>query len=132
AAKKPAPAARPAARKTAADGARKAPGKSLTAKSSASAALAAVAAYQSNQHNNNGHDTEDAVEWTEAKLRKVKTDLKKKDLEHFRALLIEKRNEILGDVASIQSANSGGAGNLSNMPLHMADVGSDNYEQEFA
>ena len=54
------------------------------------------------------------------------------DLEHYRQLLFQKRAEILGDVASLQtdSRNNSG-GNLSNMPLHMADVGSDNYEQEF-
>lgn len=68
----------------------------------------------------------------EADLRKVKTGLTKKDYDHYRQLLLEKRAEILGDVASLQTdqRNSTG-GNLSNMPLHMADVGSDHYEQEF-
>jgi RNA polymerase-binding transcription factor DksA len=27
--------------------------------------------------------------------------------------------------------NNGGTGNLSNVPLHMADLGTDNYDQEF-
>src|SRR3974390_1849196 len=27
--------------------------------------------------------------------------------------------------------NGGGTGNLSNVPLHMADLGTDNYDQEF-
>jgi RNA polymerase-binding transcription factor DksA len=27
--------------------------------------------------------------------------------------------------------NAGGTGNLSNVPLHMADLGTDNYDQEF-
>lgn len=106
--------------------------KAPTAKSSATAAAAALAAVQQYQNNGYHHDNDETVEWTEAKLRKVKTGLKKKDYDHFRELLMEKRAEILGDVASIKSANSGGAGNLSNMPLHMADVGSDNYEQEFS
>ncbi|MCC6683068.1 MAG: hypothetical protein IT445_19390 [Phycisphaeraceae bacterium] len=101
-----------------------------TSKSSATAAAAALAAIANNHHN--GQDSDDAqVAWTDAKLKRVKTGLTRKDLEHFRALLIEKRGEILGDVDSLKSSNSGGAGNLSNMPLHMADVGSDNYEQEF-
>lgn len=106
--------------------------KTPTARSSATAAAAALAAVQ--QYHNNGHHgtNGEEAEWTEAKLRKVKTGLKKKELDHFRELLIEKRVEILGDVASIKEANSGGAGNLSNMPLHMADVGSDNYDQEFS
>ena len=68
---------------------------------------------------------------TEAQLRKVKTDLTRKDLLAFRQLLLVKRAEILGDVDSLQNESRNGAGNLSHMPLHMADVGSDNYEQEF-
>jgi DnaK suppressor protein len=64
-------------------------------------------------------------------LRKVKTGLTKRDLDHFRKLLMEKRAELLGDVASLQTDTQNNGGNLSNMPLHMADVGSDNYEQEF-
>ncbi len=107
-----------------------APRKKLpTSKSSATAAAAALAAIANNHHN--GQDDESQVVWTDAKLKRVKTGLTRKDLEHFRELLMEKRSEILGDVDSLKNSNSGGAGNLSNMPLHMADVGSDNYEQEF-
>jgi len=70
---------------------------------------------------------------SEEELRKVKTGLSKRDLEHFRKLLMEKRAEILGDVASLKTdaLDNAAGGNLSNMPLHMADVGSDSYEQEF-
>ena len=65
-------------------------------------------------------------------MRKVKTGLTKKDLKHFRSLLLEKRAELVGDVAAMDMARStAGGGELSHMPLHMADVGSDNYEQEF-
>lgn len=68
----------------------------------------------------------------EADLRKVKTGMTKKDYDHYRQLLLEKRSEILGDVASLQTdQRNNTGGNLSNMPLHMADVGSDHYEQEF-
>jgi DnaK suppressor protein len=74
-------------------------------------------------------------DWTplsDAKLRKVKTGLTRKDLEEFRQLLLEKRAEIVGDVMGMEEArSSGNGGDLSNMPLHMADIGSDNYEQEF-
>lgn len=70
---------------------------------------------------------------SEDQLRKIKSGLNRKDLEHYATLLWQKRREILGDVESLQSdrdaKNAGG--DLSNMPLHMADVGSDNYEQEF-
>lgn len=99
-----------------------------TAKSSATAAAAALAAVRAA---NNGQEQAELVDWTDAKLRRVKTGLTRKDLNYFKGLLLEKRAEIIGDVLSLESSNSGGAGNLSNMPLHMADVGSDNYEQEF-
>ncbi len=74
---------------------------------------------------------DDAVDWTPAKLRKVKTDLTRKDLNDFLALLLEKRAEIMGDVAALESARRAQDGDISHVPLHMADVGSDNYEQEF-
>lgn len=68
---------------------------------------------------------------SEAELRKCKSGLSKKDLEHYRQLLLEKRAELLGDVESLQVDVRNNGGNLSNLPLHMADVGSDNYQQEF-
>ena len=38
----------------------------------------------------------------------------------------------MGDVASLETdARNNSGGNLSNMPLHMADIGTDNYDQEF-
>ncbi len=66
-------------------------------------------------------------------LKKVKTSLTKKDLLSFRQLLLQKRAEILGDVEAMETDARGKneGGNLSNMPVHMADIGSDNYEQEF-
>lgn len=70
---------------------------------------------------------------TEEQLRKVKTGLTKKDIDYFRQLLLQKRAEIVGDVTSMEvdARKQHSGGNLSNMPVHMADVGSDNYEQEF-
>ena len=65
-----------------------------------------------------------------AVLKKKKSGLTKKQLKYYRDLLLEKRGEILGDVASMQSSRGDG-GNLSHMPVHMAEVGSDNFEQEF-
>ena len=32
---------------------------------------------------------------------------------------------------ALRRDNNGGTGNLSNVPLHMADLGTDNYDQEF-
>ncbi|MEX2386472.1 MAG: TraR/DksA family transcriptional regulator [Phycisphaeraceae bacterium] len=63
-------------------------------------------------------------------LRKVKSGLTKKDLANFRQLLLEKRAELIGDVESLQSDTRNGGGGISYE--HMADVGTDSYEQEFA
>lgn len=71
------------------------------------------------------------VEWTEDKLKTVKTGLNKKELEQFRQSLLEHRAEIVGDMQGMEDARNVSAGDLSHMPLHMADVGSDNYDQEF-
>ena len=59
--------------------------------------------------------------------------LNAKDIQRYRELLLTKRRELLGDVSSMEDEalrNSGGS-NLSNLPIHMADMGTDNYEQEF-
>lgn len=62
--------------------------------------------------------------------------LPKKELSYFTSLLLEKRAELLGDVNSMETealkkSRHEAAGDLSNMPIHMADIGTDNYEQEF-
>jgi len=66
-----------------------------------------------------------------------KSPLKKAELEHFKKLLLEKRAEIVGNVNEMQDetlkkSRLDATGDLSSMPIHMADLGSDNYEQEFA
>jgi len=66
----------------------------------------------------------------EVKEKKVPA-LSKQDLQYFRNLLLEKRKEIIGDVGSMESEAFKGGSNLSNMLIHMADVGTDNFEQEF-
>ena len=57
------------------------------------------------------------------------------ELETFQGLLLEKRRELCGDVALLtdEALNSKGhgPGEQSSMPIHMADLGSDNWEQEF-
>ena len=67
------------------------------------------------------------------KPRKNQAGFSPKELEHFRELLLAKRGEIVGDMSSMEREalrNSGGS-NLSTLPIHMADMGTDNYEQEF-
>lgn len=65
--------------------------------------------------------------------RKKAYSLSASDLKHFRELLLEKRKEILNSVSEMadEALNSTHeTGDLSNMPIHMADLGSDNFEQD--
>jgi RNA polymerase-binding protein DksA len=59
------------------------------------------------------------------------------EIERFEQMLLEKRREIVGDVNEMQDealrkSRLDASGDLSSMPIHMADIGTDNYEQEFA
>jgi RNA polymerase-binding protein DksA len=60
----------------------------------------------------------------------------KADMEVFRQHLLALRNRLNGDVSALtnealrQSLREA-TGNLSSMPIHMADIGTDNFEQEF-
>ena len=62
-----------------------------------------------------------------------KTTLSKKELAEFRDMLIKKRRTLVGDLSGMQEETAGqqSSGNLSSMPTHMADVGTDNFEHEF-
>jgi DnaK suppressor protein len=67
-----------------------------------------------------------------AKPSKNQAGLSVKELETFRDMLLAKRRELVGDMRSMESEALQRSGeNLSNLPLHMADMGTDNYEQEF-
>jgi RNA polymerase-binding protein DksA len=70
---------------------------------------------------------------TDVKPSKNQAGLRAQELEHFRDLLLAKRRELVGDMSSMEreALQRGGSSNLSNLPLHMADMGTDNYEQEF-
>ncbi|HUS46682.1 MAG TPA: TraR/DksA family transcriptional regulator [Phycisphaerae bacterium] len=62
--------------------------------------------------------------------------MNKAQIKEMRDLLLQKRKALLGDLAGIRDQAIGknrreGSGDLSNMPTHQADIGSDNYEQEF-
>jgi RNA polymerase-binding transcription factor DksA len=67
------------------------------------------------------------------KPRKNPAGLSSRELEHFRDMLLAKRRELIGDMSSMEreALRSSGGTNLSNLPIHMADMGTDNYEQEF-
>ncbi len=63
--------------------------------------------------------------------------LTKAEVTRFEQMLLEKRREILASVNEFEDEALGksrldATGDLSSMPIHMADLGTDNYEQEFA
>jgi RNA polymerase-binding protein DksA len=71
----------------------------------------------------------------EAKTKKPR--LSDADLEHFRQILLDKRQEIIGNVnemkdEALNKSRLDASGDLSSMPIHMADLGTDTYDQEFA
>jgi RNA polymerase-binding protein DksA len=70
---------------------------------------------------------------TDGKPRKNQAGMHVRELEHFRELLLSKRRELVGDMSQMEreALRSASGSNLSNLPLHMADMGTDNYEQEF-
>lgn len=62
--------------------------------------------------------------------------LKPEELESFRNLLVGLRARLRGDLSqmtdeALRRSQAESSGNLSNVPLHMADVGTENYDQEF-
>jgi len=68
--------------------------------------------------------------------RTKKERLSSADIESFKQMLLDKRREIVGDVNEIheealKKSRLAASGDLSSMPIHMADLGTDNYEQEF-
>ncbi|MHC5537235.1 TraR/DksA family transcriptional regulator [Singulisphaera rosea] len=62
--------------------------------------------------------------------------LKSEELETFRQVLQDLRARLRGDLdqmtdEALRRHQPDSSGNLSNVPLHMADVGTENYDQEF-
>ncbi len=57
--------------------------------------------------------------------------LKAKDLEQFRVLLLELQARLRGDVETLTSGALGGSSD-SKSPTHMAELGTENYEQDFS
>ena len=70
---------------------------------------------------------------TDGKPKRNVAGIHARDLEHYRNLLLDKRRELVGDMSAMEreALRSANGTNLSNLPLHMADQGTDNYEQEF-
>jgi len=58
-----------------------------------------------------------------------KKKLTSAEIKKFKAMLLQKLNEILGNVTTMESeALYRDRSDLSNMPIHMADLGTDSYE----
>ncbi|MFM8253584.1 MAG: TraR/DksA family transcriptional regulator [Planctomycetota bacterium] len=62
--------------------------------------------------------------------------MNKRESKEYKQLLLALRARLRGDVsamadAALKKTRSESSGDLSSMPIHMADVGSDNFEQEF-
>jgi RNA polymerase-binding protein DksA len=69
-------------------------------------------------------------------MAKESNSMRSRELDLFRKVLLAKRRLLIGDVntlekAALQNSRQDASGDLSKMPLDMADIGSDNYEQEF-
>ena len=62
--------------------------------------------------------------------------MKKTEMKVYKERLLALRARLRGDVSAMANAalnktRSEASGDLSSMPIHMADIGSDNFEQEF-
>jgi RNA polymerase-binding transcription factor DksA len=62
--------------------------------------------------------------------------MKKTEAKEFKQMLLSLRSRLRGDVSALadsalRKTRSESSGDLSSMPIHMADVGTDAFEQEF-
>lgn len=72
-----------------------------------------------------------------ARRKKIKTTLTRSELKTFREMLMAKRRSLIGDMGGIEAEalrrnRQEASGDLSSMPTHPADLGTDNYELEFS
>lgn len=60
-----------------------------------------------------------------------KNKLGKRDLDRYRAILMRKRAELIGDISTIEdeALRQSGSGSLSHTPQHMAEQGTDVFDQ---
>ncbi|MDD5681142.1 MAG: TraR/DksA family transcriptional regulator, partial [Candidatus Omnitrophica bacterium] len=63
--------------------------------------------------------------------------MNKIEIEKFKKLLLQKRDDIMSDVNHItedtrKTSHKEASGDLSSYSMHMADVASDNYDREFS
>jgi DnaK suppressor protein len=72
----------------------------------------------------------------EAEKPVVKSPFNKTELDAFRHWLLERRGNLAGNVTKMEDealrrSRQDASGDLSSMPIHMADMGSDTFEQDF-
>jgi RNA polymerase-binding transcription factor DksA len=65
-----------------------------------------------------------------------KAETNKAEMEGYRQRLLALRSRLDGDIShladeALRKNQRDASGNLSSMPIHMADIGTDNFEQEF-
>ncbi len=58
--------------------------------------------------------------------------LSERELKRYKELLLEKQREVLDDLVVIEQNMFQDGGEISSMPVHLADIGTDNFEQEFS
>lgn len=79
--------------------------------------------------------SQDPIIFSEENKRVPKTHLTAKQLKEFKTLLLQKRKELAGDVQRLTDEalhrKNDSSNDHSTMPIHMADLGSDNWEQDF-
>lgn len=61
--------------------------------------------------------------------------MKEKETSDFKKMLLERRKKLLGNVNFMQGealdkSRQSACGDLSNVPIHLADIGTDNYERD--
>lgn len=62
-----------------------------------------------------------------------KARMNKKDLDHYRKVLLDKRAELVGDISNMEDeALRQNSGSLSTLPQHMAEQGSDTFDQSLS
>ena len=67
----------------------------------------------------------------ETTLKLGKTKIPKKELNEFKTMLVEKKKELFEDITNLErDALQPGDSEISSIPIHMADVGSDLYDQD--
>ncbi len=69
---------------------------------------------------------------TQSQIEEIRTKMTAAELAEYRDRLLLKRKSLVSMLTGLEDeALRSPGGNLSNMPVHMADMGSDVYEQEF-